>query len=196
MISVASLIRHRHHTENLIQRRAEGCLDTEFGSFKTVTFGSTVNDEAHLALVHGDVRGKDNVLVRMHSRCVLGDVFHSTLCECHQLIERSLERIAGEGRGVLVYLHHTGPGYYLETGPEGEKRMVSHGREYYQYLGEAGQRRLQYESGIGAQILSDLQLRSVRLLTNHPRKVVALEAYGIKIAEQVAIATGHRAVRS
>src|SRR5216117_3700638 len=105
MISVASLIRHRHQTENLIQRRAEGCLDTEFGSFKTVTFGSTVNDEAHLALVHGEVRGKDNVLVRMHSRCVLGDVFGSTACNCGAMLRTSLQRIAGEGAGVVVYLH-------------------------------------------------------------------------------------------
>ena len=110
MISVASLIRYRHQTENLVQRRAEGCLETEFGSFKTVTYGSTVNGEAHLALVHGEVRGKDNVLVRMHSRCVLGDVFGSTACNCGAMLRASLKRIAEEGAGVLVYLHQSGWG--------------------------------------------------------------------------------------
>src|ERR1700731_3579380 len=108
MISVASLIRHRHQTENLIQRRSEGCLETEFGSFKTVTYGSTVNDEAHLALVHGEVHGKQNVLVRMHSRCVLGDVFGSTACNCGAMLRASLKRITDEGQGVVVYLHQSG----------------------------------------------------------------------------------------
>ena len=115
MISVASLIRYRHQTENLIQRRAEGCLDTEFGSFKTVTYGSTVNDEAHLALVHGDVRGKENVLVRMHSRCVMGDVFGSTACSCGEMLRASLQRITEEGAGVLVYLHQSGWGERKHT---------------------------------------------------------------------------------
>jgi 3,4-dihydroxy 2-butanone 4-phosphate synthase / GTP cyclohydrolase II len=167
MISVASLIRHRHHTENLIQRRAEGCLDTEFGSFKTVTFGSTVNDEAHLALVHGDVRGKDNVLVRMHSRCVLGDVFGSTACNCGAMLRASLKRIAEEGEGVLVYLHQSG---------WGERKHIP--------LPDGSPRPLQ-EFGIGAQILADLGLSTIRILTNRVRKLPGLDAFGIRITGQV-----------
>ncbi|MBI3665053.1 MAG: 3,4-dihydroxy-2-butanone-4-phosphate synthase [Acidobacteria bacterium] len=188
MLTIAELIRYRLQHERFLRRIAEGSVQTPYGEFRTIAYQSETDPEIHVALVRGEVENAESVLVRMHSRCLLGDVFHSTLCECHQLVERSLERIAEEGKGVLVYLHHTGPGYYVETGPEGAKRMVSHGREYYQYLGEAGQRRLQYESGIGAQILSDLKLRAIRLLTNHPRKIVALEGFGIRIVDQVPVA--------
>jgi len=127
------------------------------------------------------------VLVRMHSRCLLGDTFLSTRCECHEVLERSLARIAEEGSGVLVYLHQNGPGFALEPVESGPKRMVSHSRQYYEYTTESGKRRLQYQSGIGAQILSDLGLKTIRLLTNHPRKVVALEGFGIRIVDQVPV---------
>ena len=105
-----------------------------------------------------------------------------------------MEKIGQEGRGVLLYLHQTGMGFSLEKLPEGVARLVSHGRQFANKSDPAYRRRMQYESGIGAQILSDLQLQSVRLLTNHPRKVVALEAYGIKITEQVPISTARSAV--
>jgi 3,4-dihydroxy 2-butanone 4-phosphate synthase / GTP cyclohydrolase II len=167
MISVASLIRHRHQTENLIQRRSEGCLETEFGSFKTVTYGSTVNDEAHLALVHGDVRGRHNVLVRMHSRCVLGDVFGSTACNCGAMLRASLKRITEEGAGVLVYLHQSGWGERKHIPlPDGSPRPL-------------------HEFGIGAQILADLGLSTIRILTNRVRKLPGLDAFGIRIVDQV-----------
>jgi 3,4-dihydroxy 2-butanone 4-phosphate synthase / GTP cyclohydrolase II len=169
MISVASLIRYRHQTENLIQKRAEGCLETEFGSFKTVTYGSTVNDEAHLALVHGEVRGKDNVLVRMHSRCILGDVFGSTACNCGAMLRASLERITEEGEGVVVYLHQSGWGERKHTPmPDGSPRPL-------------------HEFGIGAQILADLGLSTIRILTNRVRKLPGpgLDAFGIRVTGQV-----------
>jgi 3,4-dihydroxy 2-butanone 4-phosphate synthase/GTP cyclohydrolase II len=171
MISVADLIRYRLHHERFIHRQSEGCLRTEFGDFKTIVYASTILPEMHLALVHGEIDGRSNVMVRMHSHCVYGDVFGSSECDCRQLVQRSLERISQEGAGVLVYLHQTGPGF----------RHHEHGST------PAGQQRLLHENGIGAQILSDLGLHTIRLLTNHPRKIVGLDAYGIQIVEQVPV---------
>jgi len=187
MISVAEMIRHRLKHERYIHRRAEGCIETEFGEFRTVAYSSEMNPEIHLALIRGEPAGHENVLVRMHSHCVYGDVFASTFCDCHTLVRESLRQIAEEGMGVLVYLHQTGPGFRLEKDVQGANRMVSHGRDFMHYAGAAGQRQLQHEHGIGAQILSDLGLHTIRLLTNHPRKIVALEGFGIEIAEQVPV---------
>jgi len=143
----------------------------------------------------GDIGGEEPVLVRVHSHCLLGDVFGSTDCNCRELIQKSLERIGQEGRGVLLYLHQTGKGFGLEKLAGGETHVISHVPKFAQKSEPAHQRRSQHESGIGAQILSDLQLRAVRLLTNHPRKVVALEGFGIQIVEQVPIPTARAAVR-
>ena len=187
MISVAELIRYRLKHEHYIQRRAEGCIETEFGEFRTVSYSSEINPEMHLALIRGEPAGRENVLVRMHSHCVYGDVFGSKFCDCHALIRESLRKIAEEDLGVLVYLHQTGPGFRTEKDEEGHARMVSHGRDFMHYAGAAGQRQFQHESGIGAQILSDLGLHNIRLLTNHPRKIVALEGFGIEIVEQVPV---------
>ena len=187
MISVADMIRHRLKHERYIHRRAEGCIETEFGEFRTVAYASEMNPEIHLALIRGEPAGHERVLVRMHSHCVYGDVFASTFCDCHKLVRESLRQIAEEGMGVLVYLHQTGPGFRMEKDEQGASRMVSHGRDFMHYTGAAGQRQLQHEHGIGAQILSDLGLHTIRLLTNHPRKIVALEGFGIEIVEQVPI---------
>jgi 3,4-dihydroxy 2-butanone 4-phosphate synthase/GTP cyclohydrolase II len=185
MISVAELIRYRLKHEKFVRRIAEGCIETEYGAFRTVAFSSDLNPEHHLALVCGDVAGKENVLVRMHARCVYGDVFGSSACECGRLVRESLRRIAEEGQGVLVYLHESGPGFRVERDSEGDQRLSSHGREFLHYQGAAGQRQLQHEHGLGAQILSDLGLHTIRLLTNHPRKIVALEGFGIEIVDQI-----------
>jgi 3,4-dihydroxy 2-butanone 4-phosphate synthase/GTP cyclohydrolase II len=170
MISVADLIRYRLQNERFVQRQSEGCLRTEFGDFKTIVYTSTIVPETHLALVHGEIAGREEVLVRMHSHCTYGDVFGSVECQCQRVLRKSLQLLAEEGAGVLVYLHQTGPGirnHSFDT-PDGQKR-------------------LQHESGIGAQILSNLGLHTIRLLTNHPRKVVGLDAYGIEIIEQVPV---------
>ncbi len=186
MLSVAELIRYRLLHERFVRRGAEGCLDTAFGRFRTIAYSSSIDPEMHLALVLGEVRGQEDVLVRMHARCAYGDVFGSTQCECRKLVERSLQRIAEAGRGVLVYLHHTGPGFRTVKDDGGE-RLVSHGREFMHYSTADGQRLLQHESGIGAQILSDLGLHTIRLLTNHPRKIVGLDGFGISVVEQTPI---------
>jgi 3,4-dihydroxy 2-butanone 4-phosphate synthase/GTP cyclohydrolase II len=192
MISVAELIRYRMKHERFIRRVAEGCIQTEFGDFRSIAYTSDLNPEYHLALVQGEVAGREGVLVRMHSRCLFGDVFGSTSCDCSRLVRSALRRIAEEGAGVLVYLHETGPGFRIESEGSGESRpgqprMVSHGRDFMHYQGDAGQRQLQHEHGIGAQILSDLGLHTIRLLTNHPRKIVALEGFGIEIVEQTPV---------
>ena len=194
MITVADLIRYRLRTERYVRRIGETRLPTPYGVFQLIAYESEMDQEVHVALVLGDVAGEDPILVRVHSHCLLGDVFGSTACDCGELIQKSLERIGREGRGVLLYLHQTGKGFNLEKLPDGEAQVVSHGRQFVQKSEPARQRRLQHESGIGAQILSDLQLRSVRLLTNHPRKVVALEGFGIQIVEQVPILTARAAV--
>jgi 3,4-dihydroxy 2-butanone 4-phosphate synthase/GTP cyclohydrolase II len=187
MVSIADLIRYRLHHERIVQRLAEGTLRTAHGEFRTVAYGSSIDPERHLALVCGDVAGRERVLVRMHSHCAYGDVFGSLDCECGRLVRASLERIAKEGAGVLVYLHQTGPGLRVVREPQSEPHLVSHGREFMHLATPAGQKALQHEVGIGAQILSDLGLHTIRLLTNHPRKIVALEGFGIEIVEQVPV---------
>ena len=149
MISVAELIRYRMKHEKFIRRVAEGIVHTEFGDFRTIAYASDLNPEYHLALVRGDVAGKESVLVRMHSRCVFGDVFAPRTASAASWCENSLRAIAEEGQGVLVYLHETGPGFRIESG-----QMVTHGRDFMHYKGEDGQRQLQHEHGLGAQILS------------------------------------------
>jgi 3,4-dihydroxy 2-butanone 4-phosphate synthase/GTP cyclohydrolase II len=187
MISVAELIRYRMKNEKFVRRVAEGCLETEWGAFRTVAYASDLNPEFHVALVRGEVADKEGVLVRMHSRCMYGDVFGSTACECGRLVQESLRAIAQEGTGVLVYLHESGPGFRVERDAAGAQRLTSHGREFLHYQGADGQRQLQHEHGLGAQILSDLGLHTIRLLTNHPRKIVALEGFGIEIVDQIPI---------
>jgi 3,4-dihydroxy 2-butanone 4-phosphate synthase/GTP cyclohydrolase II len=188
MISVAEVIRYRIRHERFVRRVAEGRVETEFGEFRSIAYASDLSPEYHVALVRGDVAGEEGVLVRMHTRCALGEVFGSTACECGKLVRDSLRAIAAEGVGALVYLHESGPGFRIEPGARGEPRLAQHGRDFMNYLGEAGERQLQHEHGIGAQILSDLGLHTIRLLTNHPRKIVALEGFGIKVVGQAPVA--------
>ena len=185
MITVADLIRYRLRTERYVHRIGEAEITTAFGVFRMIAYESDIDPEIHVAMVMGEVAGKNPVLVRVHSHCLMGDIFASSGCDCRRMIQKSMEKIGQEGRGVLLYLHQTGRGFQLEKMPEGGTRIVSHGHQFAEKSETAQSRKIQHESGIGAQILSDLKLESVRLLTNHPRRVVALEAYGIQIAEQV-----------
>jgi len=184
MISVADLIRYRMQTEKLVEREAEGLIRTEFGEFKTIRFKSRIDNETHLALIHGDVAGKENVPVRVHSHCVYGDVFHSVDCDCQQLIAAALETISRADCGVLLYLHQPGPGVRTQS-RDGRRELVTHGRAQSSFLPSERHQPLQYESGVGAQILSSLGLSTIHLLTNHPRKVVGLEGFGIQITKQI-----------
>lgn len=185
MISVAALIRYRLENERFLKRKAEGILPTQFGTFRTIAYESAIALDTHMALVMGDVAEQDNVLVRMHSHCVFGDVFHSSDCECAATLKGSMQAIAENGSGVIVYLHQTGPGYKVFR----REDMPPHLESVHAMTPLTGnqQRVLQHEAGIGAQILADLGLHKIRLLTNHPRKVVGLEGFGVEIVEQVPV---------
>lgn len=187
MISVADLIRYRTQTERIVRREAEGSIRTPQGEFRTVRYINHVDGESHLALVHGEVAGAKDVLVRVQARCVYGDTFLSADCDCHALLERSLAAIAKEGRGVLVYLHQTGPGVQ-SMWRDGKHLLVTHDRTRSHLVASERNQPLQHEAGVGAQILSDLGLSTIRLLTNQPRKIVGLEGFGIQIAGQTPIA--------
>jgi 3,4-dihydroxy 2-butanone 4-phosphate synthase/GTP cyclohydrolase II len=192
MLTIAELIRYRMQHERYVKRVAEVKLSTRYGEFHMISYASEVDNELHVALVRGEparltVGGPP--LVRVHSQCLAGDVFASTRCDCHEIVERSLEAIARDGRGVFVYLHHTGRGFAVEPAPAapGElPRIRIHERGQLD-RDIARQRIVQRESGIGAQILIDLGLRAIRVLTNNPKKVVALDGYGLTLAEQVAL---------
>ncbi|MBK7930933.1 MAG: 3,4-dihydroxy-2-butanone-4-phosphate synthase [Bryobacterales bacterium] len=190
LISVAGLIRYRMQHERIIRRLGEGSIRTHAGTFRTIAYTASMgagDTERHTALVYGDITGGADVLVRMHTHCCYGNLFGSLDCACSSLVHRSLRQIAEQGRGVLVYLHQTSPGIHIDETAEGGPKLVPHGREFLHYATPDGQRKLQHEVGIGAQILSDLGLTRIRLLTNHPRKIVALEGYGIEIVDQVPV---------
>ena len=153
-----------------------------------IAYASDVDRDQHVALVRGNLEGDVPALVRVHSHCLTGDVFGSTTCDCSELVTRSLEIIARENRGVFLYLHHTGRGFSVDPaeGPGALPQIHFHKRGQLDRE-PARQRLVQHESGIGAQILIDLGLKDIRVMTNHPKKVVALEGYGIRIADQVPI---------
>jgi 3,4-dihydroxy 2-butanone 4-phosphate synthase/GTP cyclohydrolase II len=183
MLTVAELIRYRMENERYVSRVGEAMLPTRHGEFRMIAFESQLDGESHVALVKGDVeRSPAPVLVRMHSHCLAGDVFGGSLCDCQLVLDRSLEMIAREGTGALIYLHQTSKGFSVSE----EKRLIFH-REVRETATAAHQRKTQRDIGVGAQILSDLNLRSIRVLTNHPKRVAALEGFGITIAEQVPI---------
>lgn len=188
MISVAELIRYRTQTEKLIQRVGTGHLRTPYGDFQTIQYSSQVDGETHLALVRGQVAGRLDVLVRVHARCVYGDVFGSLDCDCNQLVQSALATIARSDCGVFIYLHQSGPGLQVAY-REGHQELLTHGRNQSNFVPGARHQPLQHDTGVGAQILSDLGLSTIHLLTNHPRKIVGLEGFGIQITDQVPFST-------
>ncbi len=187
MLTVAELIRYRMQHERYVHRVGEALVSTRHGEFRLIAYESEIDGgESHVALVRGDIEsGSEPVLVRMHSHCLMGDVFGSTVCDCHATIEGSLQMIEHEGRGALIYLHQTSKGFSVERA--GDRTALAFHREKHLPAGPESERRTQREIGIGAQILSDLNLRRIRLLTNHPRKVAALEGFGIEIVEQIPV---------
>ncbi|HYL15708.1 MAG TPA: 3,4-dihydroxy-2-butanone-4-phosphate synthase [Terriglobales bacterium] len=187
MLTVAKLIRYRMAHERYVHRVGEALVDTRYGEFRLVAYESEVDGgESHVALVRGEIEHRSEpVLVRMHAHCLMGDVFGATSCDCHPTIEGSMRAIAQEGRGALIYLHQTSKGFSVER--IGEKTLLAFHRDRRLPSLPESERKTQREIGIGAQILSDLHLRRIRLLTNHPRRVAALEGFGIEIVEQVPI---------
>lgn len=186
MLTVADLIRYRMQHERYVRRVAEAVVPTLYGNFRMIAYSSDVDHDQHIALVRGELEGATPPLVRVHSHCLTGDVFGSVACDCNQLVSKSLELIARENRGVFLYLHHTGRGFTIDA-PESPGTLP---KIHFHSRGQldrevARQRMVQHESGTGAQILIDLGLKDIRVVTNHPKKVVALEGYGIRIADQV-----------
>jgi 3,4-dihydroxy 2-butanone 4-phosphate synthase/GTP cyclohydrolase II len=192
MLTVAELIRYRMQHERYVHRVGEALVDTRHGEFRLIAYESEVGGgDSHMALIRGEIaRGdiddsSEPVLVRMHAHCLLGDVFGATGCDCNQTLEASLRMIAEEDRGALIYLHQTSKGFSSER--IGDQSFLTFHRERRLPSLPESERKIHREIGLGAQILSDLNLKRIRLLTNHPKRVAALEGFDIEIVEQVPV---------
>jgi 3,4-dihydroxy 2-butanone 4-phosphate synthase / GTP cyclohydrolase II len=192
MLTVAELIRYRMQHERYVHRVGEAMVETKHGEFRLIAYESEVDGGgSHMALIRGNIaRGdisdsSEPVLVRMHAHCLLGDVFGATGCDCNQTLEASLQIIAEEERGALIYLHQTSKGFTAEK--IGDQSFLTFHRERRLPSLPESERKIHREIGLGAQILFDLNLKRIRLLTNHPRRVAALEGFDIEIVEQVPV---------
>jgi 3,4-dihydroxy 2-butanone 4-phosphate synthase/GTP cyclohydrolase II len=184
LITIADLIKYRMRTERLVKRTASASLPTEFGPFRVFAYESLIDGETHVALVRGEIGAGDGVLVRVHSQCLTGDVLHSMRCDCGQQLSSAMKRIAEEDRGILLYLNQEGRGIGLGNKIRAYE-LQDQGLDTVEANERLGFKPDQRDYGIGAQILTDLGVRSMRLLTNNPRKFVGLEGYGLSVSQQL-----------
>jgi 3,4-dihydroxy 2-butanone 4-phosphate synthase/GTP cyclohydrolase II len=182
MITIADLIKYRIRTEALVRRVASAQLPTDHGEFRAVAYESILDGETHVALVKGEIGDGQNVMVRVHSRCLTGDVFHSLRCDCGPQLDSAMRRIEDEGRGVILYLNQEGRGIGLANKLRAYE-LQEQGLDTVEANERLGFKPDQRDYGVGAQILKDLGVRSMRLLSNNPRKLVGLEGYGLSVAE-------------
>ncbi|MBA2614824.1 MAG: bifunctional 3,4-dihydroxy-2-butanone-4-phosphate synthase/GTP cyclohydrolase II [Actinobacteria bacterium] len=186
MITVADLIEYRRRTEKLVERMTAVRLPTAYGEFTALAFRETLTGRLHVALVKGEVEGQEDVLVRVHSECLTGDVFHSLRCDCGEQLDEALQTIASEERGVLLYMSQEGRGIGLLSKLQAYELQET-GLDTVEANVELGFPPDAREYGIGSQILADLGLTTIRILTNNPRKITGIEGFGLRVSEQVPI---------
>jgi 3,4-dihydroxy 2-butanone 4-phosphate synthase/GTP cyclohydrolase II len=186
MITVADLIAYRRKHDKLVERVVETRMPTAFGEFSVVGYRTLMDDKHHVALVKGEVSGRDDVLVRVHSECLTGDVFHSLRCDCGEQLEQALARLADEDRGVLLYMTQEGRGIGLLNKLKAYELQEA-GFDTVEANLELGLPADAREYGIGNQILADLGLTTIRILTNNPKKLTGIEGFGLTVVEQVPI---------
>jgi 3,4-dihydroxy 2-butanone 4-phosphate synthase/GTP cyclohydrolase II len=186
LVTVEDLIEYRRRHEKLVERMTTVRLPTAYGEFTAVAFREVLTGKNHVALVRGEVEGREDVLVRVHSECLTGDVFHSLRCDCGEQLELALRRIAAEDRGVLLYMSQEGRGIGLLAKLRAYE-LQENGLDTVEANIQLGFPPDAREYGIGSQILSDLGLTTIRILTNNPRKITGIEGFGLKVVEQVPI---------
>ncbi len=186
MMTVASLITYRRMKEKLIKRIAHAQLPTKYGSFQLIAYENLIDNETHVALIKGEIAGEDPVMVRVHSQCLTGDTFHSLRCDCGEQLDQAMKMIEKEGKGVIVYMQQEGRGIGLKNKMRAYM-LQDNGLDTVEANERLGFKADLRDYGIGAQILCDLGLKKIRIMTNNPRKIAALAGYGLEVVERVPI---------